>query len=73
MVRVGNAHHSLVIYISKKLKFYYYEKTYFYVVVYLDGNRFCASSKGVSENWRRPSDCRKQSCSLGMGRQKEAQ
>ena len=49
MVRVGNAHHSLVIYISKKLKFYYYEKTYFYVVVYLDGNRFCASSKGVSE------------------------
>ena len=34
MVRVGNAHHSLVIYISKKLKFYYDEKTYFYVVVW---------------------------------------
>ncbi len=29
MVRVGNAHHSLVIYISKKLKFYYYEKLTF--------------------------------------------
>ena len=49
MVRVGNAHHSLAIYISKKLKFYYYEKTYFYVVVYLDGNLFCTGSKGVSE------------------------
>ena len=49
MVRVGNAHHSLVIHISKKLKFYVREKTYFYVVVYLDGNRFCASSKGVFE------------------------
>lgn len=69
MVRVGNAHHSLAIYISKKLKFYYYEKTYFYVVAYLDGNLFCTGSKGVSENWRRPSNRRKQSCSLGMGRQ----
>ena len=49
MVRVGNAHHSLVIYISKKLKFYYYEKTYFYVVVCFDGNLFCTGSKGVSE------------------------
>ena len=29
MVRVENAHHSLVIYILKKLKIYYYEKTYF--------------------------------------------
>ena len=45
MVRVGNAHHSLAIYISKKLKFYYYEKTYFYVVAYLDGNLFCTGSK----------------------------
>ena len=26
MVRVGNAHHSLVIYILKKLKIYYYPK-----------------------------------------------
>ena len=51
MVRVGNAHHSLAIYISKKLKFNYYEKTYFYVIVCLDGNCFCAGSKGVSENW----------------------
>lgn len=33
MVRVGNAHHSLAIYISKKLKFNYYEKTYFYVIL----------------------------------------
>lgn len=49
MVRVGNAHHSLAIYISKKLKFNYYEKTYFYVIVCLDGNCFCAGSKGVSE------------------------
>ena len=48
MVRVGNAHHSLAIYISKKLKFNYYEKTYFYVIVCLDGNCFCAGSKGVS-------------------------
>ena len=67
MVRVGNAHHSLAIYISKKLKFNYYEKTYFYVIVCLDGNCFCAGSKGVSENWGRSSDSRKQSCSLGMG------
>ena len=29
MVRVGNAHHSLAIYISKKLKFNYYEKAEF--------------------------------------------
>ena len=67
MVRVGNAHHSLAIYISKKLKFNYYEKTYFYVVTCFDGNLFCTGSKGVFENWRRPSNRRKRHCSLGMG------